>query len=123
MKKFFLFGLGKAKELIEQLEDKVKEDNPPPSSEPAATETAKEPAPAEQAALPGITAPELSNFEDRKPMNDLLRKWEKTSGQTLKELKARVREHAGVMRIDYMTKGQVKESCAWITSQIEAIKK
>ena len=63
-----------------------------------------------------------STAQGRIGMNNLLREWSGASGRDLKELKAELRAHAGVRRIDYMTVGQVENGCAWIESNITTCK-
>lgn len=56
-------------------------------------------------------------------MNALMSEWSVLSGIELKELKSKLRSHAKVVRIDYMTLFEVQESCVWIKREIESIKK
>lgn len=68
---------------------------------------------------PQINRP--SNYKDRILLNKLLKDWSHVSGIDLKELKARLRSHAAVPRIDYMSYPQVLDACEWINSEIQKI--
>ena len=125
MKRLILSGLHKAKNLLDLMESSLKVepvqlDSPKNETVQQQAERVSDPPLVEQGVLPGLAAPEASTTEDRRPMNDLLRKWARVSGHTYKELKAKVRAYAGVTRIDLMTKGQVKDTCIWIEGHIKA---
>lgn len=129
MKKLLLSGLKKTRELIDQIESRIKKDVfPPPEHEvPEKGTSIQEDSPVSpipslksvQTSLPGLAPPEISTTDDRKPLNELMRKWGKVSGCTFKESKALVREQAGVVRLDFMTKGQVVEMCSWLAGKIK----
>lgn len=59
-----------------------------------------------------------STYKDRKTMNALLDEWVSVSGMEEKQAKSMLRKHADVLRIDYMTIGQVDEACVWLRKQI-----
>jgi hypothetical protein len=128
MKRLLLTGIRKIRSLLDLAEAKVKESDIHVLSEQPADKPYIEPKSPQsipqqtQLAIPGLELPEQSTYEDRKPMNDLLRKWGRASGCTYKELKAKIRAHSGVSRIDLMTKIQVKEACAWIEMRIREAK-
>lgn len=114
MKNAVLKGVAIARELLDKVENKLGKQEKLEVS-PQKEENA--PLNVEQCADPNI-----STFEDRVPMNDLLRAWSRTSGHTVKELKAKVRIYTEVVRIDFMTKEQVKDVCVWIEQQIKSAK-
>lgn len=121
MKSAILTGINLARQLLNKAESKlVEQDLSHPKETAPDLPKYQEEIPFESSDEP--TEPTLSTFEDRAPMNDLLRAWGRVSGQTFKELKARVRLHADVARIDFMTKEQVKETCRWIERNIAEAK-
>ncbi|MDL2315720.1 hypothetical protein LJC59_01365 [Desulfovibrio sp. OttesenSCG-928-A18] len=123
MKKLLLSALNKTKGFLEQVEARLQTDDLPAEPiEPKASPEI-EPAKEEQASLPGVSAPEPSTFEDRKPMNNLLGKWAKVTGRTKRDLRPQLRAYAGVKTIDLMTKGQVRDACIWIQNNIQAAAK
>lgn len=114
MKNAVLKGVALARELLDKVENKLGKQEDfelSPQKEEDASSRAEQ-----------STDPNVSTFEDRAPMNELLRVWARTSGRTIKELKARVRIYAEVVRIDFMTKDQVNAVCVWIEQQIEDAK-
>ena len=127
MKSTILKGIRGIRNLLDKVEDKMKDSEPieKTSGKPLLIPYSEVRQPQIQNSLlsPISNAPDesASTFESRKPMNEKLRIWAKDSGHTLKELKAMLRAHVGIKRIDYMTNSQIIEACAWIDKNIKAI--
>ena len=127
MKKIILQGLKAIRSALDKAEASLDRDvkNFEPQAEPQTQTQQVEPAPEKkQFALelfPSDNPPPQrpSTYKDRVPLNRMLDEWSETSGVDLKELKARLRAHAGVRRIDYMSYPQVVEAIEWIKGEIK----
>ena len=89
MKSAILTGINLARQLLNKAESKLVEQEvlPPEEALPPPPESQDE-MPPESPEAPAD--PNLSTVEDRAPMNDLLRTWARASGNTFKELKAKL---------------------------------
>lgn len=128
MKKLLLHGIGflrklldKAESSLEHGEEKMSADSTPIIETP----TVEIPSEAPHVVTPHVrqTTDRQSVAKDRIEMNALMSEWSVLSGIELKELKSKLRSHAKVVRIDYMTLFEVQEACDWIKKEIESIKK
>lgn len=125
MKKLLLHGIGLLRKLLDKAESSLEHEEKllADSAPPIATPAVEMPTEAPPILTPHIkhTADRQSVAKDRTEMNTLLSEWSALSGIEMKELKSKLRSHAKVIRIDYMTLYEVYEACDWIKQEIKKI--